>query len=375
MALLFCDSFDHYVDTGETATNPEGFEQKWDSATTEPNIVVGRTGNAARFSASEVLGKAVATADTNSVTFFTGFAFKRDTGTVTNACEFLNFTTGASINQIALALSDENNRLQVRTGTSGATLLSETNATFDFIGGYHYVEFSAKVHNTTGTFQVKVDGVAPAMTTNNDGVTTFNTGTSTGMSRMEWGMSGNMNPMYIDDLYILNDVAVTNSVTNTFLGDVKVVCTFPILDGNHEQWTRSATTGNSNSDSARLVDDPPASSPCPDGDATYISSTTNGQRSSFICDDITTIGAPKAVQVIASMRTDTNTRTGAVFLRTSATDFDGAGMLIGASAYSMLNNPGLTDGRRKVWDVNPNGNTAWTLDVLNNSEIGVLVIS
>lgn len=376
MALLFCDSFDHYVDTGETATNPEGFEQKWDTAATEPAISnTGRTNSCAYFTSSELIGKAVATADTNSATFFTGFAFKRDSGAVLANSRFLNFTTGASINQISLALGDENNKLQVRTGTSGATLLSESNSTFDFVGGFHYVEFSAKVHNTTGTFQVKVDGTTIPMTTNNDGVTTFNTGTSVGMSRMEWGHSGQIVGMKIDDLYICNDTAVTNATTNTFLGDVKVVCTFPILDGNYEQWTKSVTSGDPTSDSARLVDDPPSSSPCPNGDADYVSSTTNTQRSSFICTDISTIGDPKAVQVTMSARTDTNTRTGAVFLRIAATDFDGAGMLIGASAYSMLNSPGTTDGRRRVWDVNPNGNTAWTLAVLNNSEIGALVVA
>jgi hypothetical protein len=371
--MLFMDSFDHYLSTGGTATNPNGFEQKWDIGATVPTAnTSGRTGSCAKFSGSESLSKIVIGSPSNSVQYITGFALKSASGGHSGNQEFMSYRDGTT-RQLSLCMTSTY-KLQLRTGSGAATLLSETNNTIDFVGGYHYIEMGAVIHNTSGSFELRVDGAAVPMTTANP-LSSANTGTSTGMSHVEFGMAGDMQALFFDDLYILDNTVVTNSVTNTFLGDVKVVCTFPILDGNHEQWTKSADSGIGANNSSVLVDDPPSSSPCPDGDATYISSTTNTQRSSFIFDDILTIGDPKAVQATTSMRTDTNSRTGAVFARISALDFDGAGMSIGASSYSMLNSPGTTDGRRKVWNVNPNGNVAWTLTVLNNAEFGVLVIS
>lgn len=367
--LLFCDSFDHYIETGGTAANPNGFAQKYDNGTTgNPDIILDpRTGTAAvEIQNAEFLVKQIYAAPSTTATVCVGFALKRGSGTYLplSRTPFLKLTHGTSDTQTEMSLCfDQNQRLIVRRGRETATgtsadLATSTNAIS--LVGYRYIEFRVKPGNgTAGSYEVRVDGVAIPMSTANPNTAADTMEVGTGISHVildsDSGTDGGS--FIIDDLYISDDSGANNT---SFLGDVKVTCGFPTVDGTHEQWTPS--TG---SDSFAMVDDG-GGSPWPDGDATNISDdgTVLPHKSTFTFTTLTGLAAPKAVQLVMSGSAVGATRTVKGMARIGGVDYDGddtAEQSVGGTTYHM---------RREIWETNPAGG-AWSIAGVNGGEFGV----
>ncbi|RPI10555.1 MAG: hypothetical protein EHM63_02970, partial [Actinobacteria bacterium] len=117
-------------------------------------------------------------------------------------------------------------------GTSVATPIAAST--------YYFVEFAFTIHGTTGTYDVRVNGVSVV---SGSGANTQVAGTGIWNGFRWWGgqFGGGVNE--IDDLYIADDL--------TFRGDHRIVCLLPSTgNGTHAAWTPSTGT-----DHGALVDD------------------------------------------------------------------------------------------------------------------------
>ena len=372
MAMLFMDSFDHYDQSG-SGTNPSGTTQKWDYILTTPttNTGLARTGaRCMRCNANQEMGKIIHATGSNSIAFTAGFAFMRESGNALSSnTTICCFKSNSTTEQLSLCMTSTG-LLHVRQGSASGTLLSTSNAAPFSTGSYHYIEFKGVMTNgAAGSYEVRVDGSAIAMDAANprSSVNTAASAVGCTIFSIETDNVFSSGSFLYDDLIVHDD---QGGVNNGFLGDLKVNCVLPTVDGNWEVWDRSTGT-----DSWELVNDPQSSSPCPNGDTDYISTTNTAAntRSSFTFTAISSVGGPKAVQCTTSSKTDTGSATVNVFTRIGGTDYEGTGAVVGATTYTMLNDPAtsIVQGKRTIWDNSPATNTTWTLVELNGAEFGV----
>ncbi len=336
MALLFCDSFDWCV----SADIPT----KWSRAGT--NIGIGS--GTGRNGTNSLLPATAASGNVNYLqktfianpTIIVGFAFKM-ASLPASAATLCAFYEGAT-RHVNIQLNTSGQFVVQRAGTTLVTSASGITA-----GSFQYIEIKVKVHDTTGTVDVLVDGVNFATftgdTRNVGAVGTIDTFFFLG----ETG-SAAVNPVAnIDDFYLLDTNGSTN---NTYLGDIRVECKIPNGAGNYAQWTPSASTNVSNIDDAT-----------PDGDTTYNSSATAAQKDSFTIPAITpTTGTIYAVAVnLHARKDDAGARSIRALARLSGTDLTGATKAVTTSYVNY----------QEVFETKPGGG-AWAVADANGAEYG-----
>lgn len=371
MAVLFFDGFGHYASSGGSGTNPAGLNQKYDVITPTPSIVAGgRNGPGIQIEGGEGIYKQLYLAVNTTRTVTTGFAVQRDpadtylpTGNV-SICDFYD----GSAAQVTLVFSNTG-LFRLYRGSLGGTLLAESTSAVD-LHGFRYVEVRVRSHSSSGTFEIRVDGTAIALTTANP-ASSQNTGTGiTGVRLIETGTD--LGSFIFDDFYITDDTTTALDGTTTsrtgFLGDVKVSHTYTSGAGNYAQFTPSAGANYQN------VDETPGS-PCPDGDTTYNShaATPLNERDSFAFTDISGIADPIAVQVCVSAKADETARGICAFTRIAGNDYDGYTLPVGTSSYNYCRNS--TTSAHQIWEQNPNTAAAWLLTGVNGAEFGYKLVS
>lgn len=244
MSLVFMDGFD-----------AKDFGTKWSfnqAGTTSSTTRFG-SGSSLAFSGANGYMYRTFTAITN---IYFGFAF---------------MFTSAYVNDIVRLYGDSNATNHIRltpisSGSNigvyrGGTLLGSFSLNFNV---WYYIEVNATINSSTGTIQVKVNGVS-VFTYNGN---TQNGGTNLSIDGFWLLQSGGC---YFDDLYICNN---SGTVNNTFLGDVRVQTLVPNAAGTSTQW---AATGGANY--ANVAD-------IPDNTATYNMSSTVGQRDTYAMADL-----------------------------------------------------------------------------------------
>ncbi|MEM3713464.1 MAG: hypothetical protein QXF82_00790 [Nitrososphaeria archaeon] len=153
---------------------------------------------------------------------------------------------------------------------------------------------------------------------------------------------------YCDDL-LIDDA--------NFHGDIRIETVLPNAAGNYAQWTPVGATAN-----YACVNETP-----PNGDTTYISSSTVGAIDSFQKPAIPT-NAGSIMGVIVNMcarKDDANIRQIAALTRQNLTDYVGNTITIGDSYIYY----------QQIWETNPATTTAWTISAVNGAEMGVKVIA
>lgn len=152
--------------------------------------------------------------------------------------------------------------IRVRRGAGNGTILG-TSASVLTVGVYGYVELKVVMHDTTGTVDVRHNGVSVLSLTGQD---TKNGGTEAGFSGFRVEGTDNRK---VDDLYLCDgvDATATQKVANNdFLGDCVSTWLPPNADSTPSDWTVS--TGSTSFD---LLDEAPPNT------TDYISSSTNAQ--------------------------------------------------------------------------------------------------
>lgn len=335
MALLFMDGFDHYA-TADMA-------KKWTSVT---NVTINATGGRRNggymspLSGSMVLSK---TLPSSYSTLTTGFAFWRSV-TVSQG-SIVTFYESATAH-LGVKLVTGNFLAVYR----GSTLLA-TGTTPLSASTWYYIEFKGTVHDSTGSYTLRINGNTELTASNVD---TRNAGTSGLVNILNLGIDNTNN--YgggFDDFYILDSSG--SAPLNDFLGDVRIDTVYPSSDGTYTDFTPS--TGVSH---FALVDEATPNT------SDYNQSSTAGQRDSYGLQDLTALTAQTiyGVQVnAAATKDDAGARSLATFIRHGDTNADAAAVALPTSQTYISN----------VFPTNPSTGAAWTEAQVNAMEAGVIV--
>ena len=228
----------------------EGFEDgvhvsRWNYGSwTGIDTAYGRNGRGGYFESGANLGYNIPVADQHD-TLVWGFVYRSTQAHNSGSGNIFGFFSDAGATQhIRLAWNVNTYDLNLSYGPTNAGVI------FTAIPGYwYYIEVKAKLHDTLGTIEVRVNGTTVYSATNVD---TKNGGTKTVFDHLRLSTS-NISPTrrinHMDDMYLLNGAG---SVNNDFLGDIAIETLFP--NGNGDVNNFLGSDGNS-TDNYLLVDD------------------------------------------------------------------------------------------------------------------------
>lgn len=209
-------------------------------------------------------------------------------------------------------------------------------------GVTHWIEVYYKCHDTTGAWEVKVDGVSVIGPTSS--LDTRNGGTAGTPDTINFA-TGASQAWNIDNVYW--------GTGSGFLGEGRCVTDLVTADGANTAWTASAGSDYQCVDEATQ-----------NGDTDYISSATAAQRDSFAA---ATFGVTGTIAgLILSMfarKDDAGARSVQQSLHkiSGGTDYDGATHTLSTS----------TVGYRNLWATDPSTAAAWVDTDVDGFEIGV----
>ncbi len=236
--------------------------------------------------------------------------------------------------------------------TDGTVTATGTATTFIMsVGVFHSLEVKCTIHNTTGAWIVKLDGVTVL---NVSGINTRGSANNyaTQFSFGEQGSGTTISQSY-DDWVCMDTSGAT---LNDFLGDVRVERLLPSGAGGSTTWTPSVGSNFQCVDEASQ-----------NADTDYVSSSTVGQKDLYAIGDLSSVtGTIKGVVVtLRSRKDDAGTRTIKAKIKSGATEGDGAdrGM---STTYAYT---------QDVFATNPATAAAWTPAEVNSAEAGVEVVA
>ena len=205
---------------------------------------------------------------------------------------------------------------------------------------WYYLEIDITIHDTAGAYELRVNGVSvlsdSSVDTRNGGSGTCNTAT------LIWGTTGSCS---YDDGYAA-------SGSSSFQGEIRVVTQVPTGDGADQDWDPS-----SGSDGYAMVDEIPE-----DGDTTYISSGTGGDKDTFTFPALGLSGTVLAVQTVAVARKDdSGSRSIKSVVRSGGTDYAGSSHALSTSYAAYPD----------IWTTDPDTSSAWDVAGVDAAEYGV----
>lgn len=181
-----------------------------------------------------------------------------------NTTNCFTFADAGNIPQVTIAI-DTTGILSAWRGGPGVgdhynTKLGDTGAPVLTANAWNHVEAKVKIHGSTGTVEVRVNGATVLALSGQ------NTGSAGETSQVRFDVNGAFTlGYYLDDLVAWD---TSGSLNNDFVGDVKVFTDLPNADTADVDWT--PLTG---SDRYAMIDEVPA-----DGDTSYDESTTAGDK-------------------------------------------------------------------------------------------------
>lgn len=344
MALLFCDSFDHYTTSELT--------RKWASA--HANFAIeatgGRRGGGCLRTDYGGNAATVGFAPTDVVVF--GMAVKLGQWSNTGDYGIAQLYSGGST-QIYFRIMSGGS-VEVRDYSGGSLRLITSASAPISLDTWFYFEARVKISATVGEVEVRINGSTIINVTGTDVRNNSDT-----VDTLQITGGGNTAGIYqrIDDLYICDDAG---STCNTFLGDVRIDAYLPAANGNSSGFVGSDADST---DNYLLVDET-----SPDSDTTYVQSNTASAKDTYAFTEMShTPQSIIATQLCAmGKKTDAGTRPIHLVTRSGSTDYDTATALNFGTDYQV---------KRKVDEIDPATAAAWTKSNLNNAEFGIKVVS
>jgi hypothetical protein len=247
---------------------------------------------------------------------------------------------------VALSLNSSR-QLVVRRGTTtlatGTTVLALNN--------WYYLELKTAIHDTTGTYEVRIDGVSEAALTAT-GVDTNNAGTSTWNNVLLYGAGASV---YYDDFYVCDGSGA--APRNTFLGAVKVETLYPQTDAV-AAGSNAGLTPSTGTDHGALVDENPANT------SDYNSSPTVGLKDTYNYPSLTLTGTILGIQTnLYVAKSDAAVRQVCAVVRAGGVDYDGA-TVSPLTTFSYFS---------EVRAQNPNTSVDWTSSDIATLQAGMKV--
>lgn len=334
--LLNIDGFDYYTTADLT--------KRFSSISGSPTISSSagrRSGGALSTSSSATVTKTLPAAVTS---FVWGAAVRPSTLATSSAPTFVRFLDAGTA-QLELRFNLDGTVSVLRNGT----LLSTSGATIP-VAAFNYIEFKATINDTTGSYELRLNG---SSITSGSGVDTKNTANAS-ITQYSMGYSNAQAASVLlwDDHYFLD---TTGSDNNNFLGDCRIDTLFPTSDGNYTQFTPS--TGSSH---FALVDETAPNT------TDYNESATVGQRDSYGLQNLTPLvaGDVFGVQVNAAvLKDDAGARSASTFVRSGTTNGDGTSASLSTSQTILA----------QIYEKNPDGTVDWTVTSINAMEAGLRV--
>ena len=329
MACLLLESFDTYA-TGN-------YTGKWQSMA---GTITANGRNGTNCLEHTTASNAIFTIS-NKQTLTVGWALKVDA--LTNGYDLLECRDGSTI-QLAL-ITDASNQIIVRRGT---TTLSNTGYNIP-TNTWVYIEFQFTIHNSTGSWELRVNGV---LVDSQSGIDTQQSGNAY-VTNIHWDMFRiGAATHYIDDIYIFDD---TGSFCNDFVGDVYVEAIFPSADGYTNAWVAVPGAGSNYEE----VDDTD-----PDGDTTFVATSGVGFIDSYEFDNlVSTSGSIYTVQVnLWARKDDAGSRTLNAIARPTTVTYSGAEPISLGNTYQYS---------LHHFDSNPETAGNWTISQINSAEFGI----
>ena len=339
MSLVFCDGFDHY--------GTADILKKWSAQTvwlSTPSIITGGRNGGNRLNVAETGVSALAHVTLNfqsATTLIAGFFYSFGPGSA-GGRSVIQFRSGTTVQCSVGVYADGrvfiSNAAGSQVGVSTTTVASaglyiEVKVTFADAGAFELRINGAAEASGTDDFK---NGAAPASVDNiRLGHLTPNSGVASGF----------------DDFYLCNSLGAVN---NDFLGDCRVDVIRPNGAGNYSQFAPAEGVN------WECVDDAAPNT------TDYVGSTTIGHRDSYALENLTALDEPTiyAAQVlVAANKGNSGFRQIRPFVRSGGVDGDGAVATLGTSQNYAAH----------IYELNPNGDVAWTETTVNAMEAGVAV--
>lgn len=303
-------------------------------------IAAGRNGNAfhgINVQSSSYTIPAAAESDTLTM----GVAFR--VSAFTNFPSVFNLRSDAgTIVHTMLSVASDGSLRATRQNISN--ILGQTAAGVIAVNTWYYLEFQAKLHDTTGFVTVRVNGATVINATNVD---TKNAGTKTTYDNVQFlNASGSVTDW--DDFYLMSGAG------DPFLGDIAIETLYPNGNGNVSQWVGSDGDSVNNYLHVDEVGAPVITD--------YTASSTVGQQDLYTLTDLVGTGTIAAVCHSAYMlRTDTLTPINVKLVNRRAADTKSAAIPLG-TAYRSYDYALTAD---------PETGFAWTIANVNALQSGV----
>lgn len=307
--------------------------------------VAGRRGGYTGFCGSENTSS-LRSLGANYDTLIMGVAFCADANAPTTTRGIFGFADAGTA-QVFVALNPDLTLSVYR----GSTLLATTTDPIR-LSAFYYLELKATLHNSAGSYELRVNTVTQLSASGIDTTNTANEYANqifVGALGVVGGTTSRTT--YYDDLYVCDDAG---SVNNDFLGDVKITAIYPNADGTYSDFTPSHATPH-----YQLVDDGIHAA------SDYNQSGTVGHKDSYQMSDIgVTADDIIALRTLTTLVTDSGSMNAAPILISGATEIETAQVTVTGPPHSY---------HSRLFDVDPNTGSPWTHANLNAVEAGVVI--
>lgn len=252
----------------------------------------------------------------------------------------ISFCNGSTA-QITLQWEHTTGSLVVRRGGSSGTILATSAAGLMVAGRWYYLEFGARINDTLGSTEVRLNGSPVAELTLTD------------VDTMP-GAENTIDRFRLMGCARFTDIWIDQGLSLEYYGDCIVDTIMPTGAGTNADWTPSAGANYQNVDDAGTIDD----------DETFNSSNTAGDVDTFACGDLPSRPGSTILAVavnVAARKDDAATRELMAWAR------------IGSSEYaigSAFQPTGDYIVHQKIEAENPADSAAWEDADVNGAEFG-----
>lgn len=347
MALLYFDGFDHIGDGVSVIAT-----RKWEYVPATNEAYIGtrpRTGNYSLRLQGSGYG-AVSKALPASGGFVIGFGLWIDNGP--DGRDFCLIREEA-VNHMVLGVNSSR-QVVVKRGTT--VLATGTTVLPPLSSGWAYIEFKGVIHDTNGSYEVRINGVPDPTLVNAGPIDTRNAGTTGQWNRVGFQGIGSTNmTSFVDDLYVCD---MSGAEANDFLTPAVKVHTLMAVPGNGSNVGLTPSTGT---DHGALVDESPGNT------TDYNSSGTVGAKDTYRLLPLVAGGEVLGIQTnLQVYKNDAQVRRVCPVVRTGGVDYDRPNV---PDTWVSTNPFYSTDLLLK----NPGTGLNWTEAELNALEVGMKV--
>lgn len=346
MALIFCDGFDHYDNVD--------LLKKWSECYSTP-LSVGDPSQLIDTAYAcppggqglRVFGDSNRRVRKNLPSTYATFVFGCNfmmSGTVNGGGGYFVSFEDTTNEQCSLRVSSSGQIIVSRNGTTLATSLNTLSA-----NTWYHIEAKITIHNSTGAYEVRVNGSATGWIGAATNANTRGTGTNNYIN--SFALRSANGAATFDDVYLLD---TSGAVANDFIGPQKIMTIRPAGAGHYAQWTGNYASNFANVNEAIA-----------DGDGSFNMSSTANQIDTFAMTDVPT-GTVSAIQHVIEARRDAGAaRTLRAKTRISGSDYDGTSVVLSTS-HLFYTDP---------VSISPATSSAWTDSEINGAEFGYELVS